>query len=194
MSDDDAPPPSYRHNPRPVGYPIAMRIVGDTLVVDSTRKVDEVRLGAVTRIRLTYEPRSFAQRAFRTRLTLTDGRVVGFTSVSWMSLMHVTSQEPDYSAFARSLIAAVARANPRVELVTGKSAAMWYAMISGAAITLVAVALFVWRALASGALGAAAFGTAVGLLGIWQLEPIIRLNRPGRFPPDRPPEALLPKG
>ncbi len=189
---DDAAPLTYRHNPRPVGYPIAFRIEGSRLIVDTTRKVEEVQLGAVTRIRLSYEPRSFAQRAFRTRLDLVGGRSVTFTSVSWKSLMDVGNQDAEYSAFVRGLVEAVARANPDVKLVTGKPALLWYAMISGAAITLLAVAFFAWRALASGAAGAALFGAAVGAVGIWQLEPMIRLNRPGRFTREAPPKALLP--
>jgi hypothetical protein len=101
---DDSPPPTYRHNPRPVGYPLAFKLLGDRLVVDTTRKVEEMQLGAVTRIRLSYEPRSFAQRSFRTRLTLKTGRTVTFTSVSWASLIDVRSQEAEYSAFVRELI------------------------------------------------------------------------------------------
>ncbi len=78
-------PLTYVQNPRPVGYPITYRLSGDRLVVDSTRKVDEVRLGAVTQVRLSYEPRSFAQRAYRTKLTLSNGRSVAFSSLSWLS-------------------------------------------------------------------------------------------------------------
>jgi hypothetical protein len=191
---DDSPPPTYRHNPRPVGYPLAFKLLPDRLVVDTTRKVEEMQLGAVTRIRLSYEPRSFAQRAFRTRLTLVNGRTVTFSSVSWNSLMDVGSQDAEYSAFARALIAAVSRANPDVELITGKPPVLWYLMISAAALTLLAVALFAWRAFATEAPGAALLGVAVAAVGIWQLEPIIRLNRPGRFTPAAPPEPLLPAG
>jgi hypothetical protein len=194
IDDDDGPPPSYRHNPRPVGYPIAFKILDDRLVVDTTRKVEEMQLGAVTRVRLTYEPRSFAQSAFRTRLTLVNGRTVNLTSVSWNSLMDVRTQDAEYSAFVRALVAAVARLNPGVEIVAGKPRFQWYAMIVAAAVALLAVALFSWRALASGAYGAALFGAAVGAVGIWQLEPIIRLNRPGRHSPERLPEPLLPRG
>ncbi|KAA2238174.1 hypothetical protein [Salinarimonas soli] len=190
---DESPPPSYSHNPRPVGYPLAFKLLRNRLVVDTTRKVEEMQLGAVTRIRLSYEPRSFAQRAFRTRVTLVNGRTVTFTSVSWTSIMNVRSQEAEYSAFVHALIEAVARANPKVELITGKHAVLWSLMISAAAFTLVAVALFAWRAFESGAPGAALLGAAVAAVGIWQLEPIIRLNRPGRFAPDALPEALLPK-
>jgi hypothetical protein len=32
----------------------------------------------------------------------------------------------------------------------------------------------------------------VTAVGIWQIEPIIRLNRPGRFTPAAPPDPLLP--
>ncbi len=185
---------AYRHNPRPVGYPIAFRLDERRLVVDTTRKVDAIELGAIKRIRLTYEPRSLASNAFRTQLSLANGGRASFTSVSWNSLTDVSSQDAEYSAFVRALVAAVARANPDVALVVGKPRPLWLATIAGSCVMLLAVAVFAWRAFAGGAGTAALVGLAVGVLGIWQLEPMIRLNRPGRFTPDRLPDALLPGG
>ncbi len=60
------------------------------------------------------------------------------------------------------------------------------------AFSLVAIALFVWRAVDSGAIPAALFAAAVGAAGIWQLEPMVRLNRPRRFTPETMPQDLLP--
>ena len=49
-----------------------------------------------------------------------------------------------------------------------------------------------WQALRSGANLAALFGAAVAAAGIWQLEPIVRLNRPRAFTSGNVPPALLP--
>ena len=70
----------YTHSPRPTGGPISFSLDGDRLTVDSGRKVQEVRLGAVDLVRMTYEPRSFAQKAFRTRVRLSDGKSFTFSS------------------------------------------------------------------------------------------------------------------
>jgi hypothetical protein len=58
--------------------------------------------------------------------------------------------------------------------------------------SIVAIMIFVWRALQSGATSAALLGGVIGVAGIWQLEPMIRLNRPAEFDPNDPPPALLP--
>ena len=49
-------PITYEHSPRPVGGPIQFSLEGETLTVDSGRKVSEVRLGAVDLVRMTFEP------------------------------------------------------------------------------------------------------------------------------------------
>ncbi len=66
----------YTHSPRPVGGPISFALKGDRLTVDSGRKVQEVRLGAVETVRMTYEPSRFGLRAFRTKVRLRDGKPV----------------------------------------------------------------------------------------------------------------------
>ena len=185
-------PLTYVQNPRPVGYPITYRLSGDRLVVDSTRKVDEVRLGAVTQVRLSYEPRSFAQRAYRTKLTLSNGRSVAFSSLSWTSLIEAKSQGPEYNVFVRALVAAVAAANPEARLVAGKPMPLWVAVGLLAGFSLLGIALFTWRAAVSGATAAAVLGALIGAAGVWQLEPMVRLNKPRRFTPERVPDDLLP--
>ena len=78
---------TYTHAPRPTAGPVTFTLAGDRLTVDSGRTVQEVRLGAVDLVRLTYEPRSFARTAFRTRLRLEDGRSFAFSSLSWRSMI-----------------------------------------------------------------------------------------------------------
>ena len=46
--------------------------------------------------------------------------------------------------------------------------------------------------LLSGAGAAASMGVLFALFGIWQLEPMVRLNRPRAFTPDDPPSELMP--
>lgn len=185
-------PLTYRQNPRPVGFEIALRLAGDVLHVDSGRKELAIPLASVVELRLTYEPRSMAQAAYQTKLRLKDGKTVKFSSISWRSMIDARRQDREYSAFARALVAAVARANPSARFVAGKKRLQWAAIAAAAAFSLVAVAAFVWQALRAGAPAAALLGIGVAALGIWQLEPMVRLNRPRPFSPGEAPAMLLP--
>ncbi|MFL5326855.1 MAG: hypothetical protein ACJ8A4_21770, partial [Microvirga sp.] len=60
------------------------------------------------------------------------------------------------------------------------------------AASLVGVAIFMWQALRAGANTAALLGGTIAVLGIWQLEPMVRLNRPRDFVPGELPRTLLP--
>lgn len=182
----------YVHSPRPVGGPITFSLKGDRLTVDSGRKVQEVHLGAVELVRMTYEPRSFARKAFQTRIRMSDGRTFAFSSLSWRSLIEAESLDRDYRAFTRTLFDAIRRANPEARFVGGRPKVLWLATAILAAGSLMAMALFIWRALQAGATGAAIMGALFLAVGIWQLEPMIRLNKPQEFSPDTPPRDLLP--
>ena len=185
-------PVVYQQNRRPVGFPITFRLVGDRLTVDSTRKVDEVRLSAVETVRMVYEPRGYAGRAFRTTLTLRDGKTVSFSSITWRSMVDAQAQGPEYRAFLAALLAAVAQASPNARFVAGRPAPLWFATAALAGFSLVASAYFVWRAYRAGAGTSALLGLAVAGLGIWQLEPLVRLNKPRPFRPEAPPADLMP--
>jgi hypothetical protein len=185
-------PLTYQQSPRPVGFPILFKLTGDCLVVDSQRKVDEIRLGAVESVRLTYESRSFARRAYQTTLTLKDGKRVRLSSIHWKSMIEAESQTAAYGRFVRELIAAIARANPDVRLKAGRPRPAWIAIVALTALSLVAIAFFTWRALAAEAWIAALFGALIGAAGVWQLEPMVRLNTPRSFTPDSIPGDLLP--
>jgi len=184
-------PLTYQQNPRPVGYPISFKLDGDRLVVDSGRKLQEVRLGAVQELRLTYEPRSFAQRAFRTTLRLSDGKSVSLNSMNWKSLIEAQNQAPEYRAFVLELIRSVAAANPQARFRAGRRRVAWLAIVAISAASLVTIALFIWRAFQTGANSAGLMGLLLGAAGVWQLEPMVRLNKPRTFDPEVPPADLL---
>jgi hypothetical protein len=185
-------PLTYRQNPRPVGFEISYRLAGDGLTVDTGRREIEVALAKVEQVRLTFEPRSMAQGAYQTKLKLTDGTTVKLTSLSWRSMMDVRRQDAEYSAFVQALLERIARANPAARFVAGKPRLQWAAITALTAASLLAVAIFVWQALWSGATTAALLGAGIAALGIWQLEPMVRLNRPRAFTPGEMPRSLLP--
>lgn len=184
--------PTYAQNARPVGFPVTYTIKGNRLIVDQTRKISEVQLSAVEQVRLTYEPRSFARRAYRTTIRVTNGKTVSYTSISWKSMIEARAQDEEYRGFTRDLMAAVAKANPRARFIAGKPFPIWVLLTVLAFTTLVVLALFTWRAFSNGATSAALFGLAIAALGLWQLEPMVRLNKPQDFTPENPPRELLP--
>ncbi|QFU16155.1 hypothetical protein [Microvirga thermotolerans] len=184
----------YEHSPRPVGGPISFTLKGERLTVDSGRKVHEVSLGAVETVRMTYEPGRFGQKVYRTRIRMQDGRTFAFSSLTWRSLVEARSQPEEYRRFARGLFSAIAGANPQARFVAGKSRPVWVATAALTLASLLAMAYLVWRALQMNATGIALLGGLFALVGIWQLEPLVRLNRPRPFSPDAPPEELMPQG
>lgn len=183
----------YSHAPRPTAAPITFVLDAQTLTVDSGRKVDVVQIGAVEQVRLTYEPRRFAQRAYQTKVRMRDGKTFKFSSLNWMSMIQVENQGPEYSAFVRALLRAVDRANPQARFVAGRPRPIWFLTAALTAGSLAAIAFFIWRALQADAYGAALLGAVLVSVGVWQLEPMVRLNRPAPVDPDDPPQALLPE-
>jgi hypothetical protein len=136
--------------------------------------------------------RSFAQSQLRTRLRLENGPTITLSSVSFRSVVFADRQDAEYGAFLRNLAPAIAKANPAARFAAGRPYPLWLAMSGSAALLMGAIVLFIVYALSAGETTAAALGAFVAGLGIWQLEPLIRLNRPMPFTPDDPPASLVP--
>ena len=185
---------TYTHNPRPVGGPVSFALQGDRLTVDTGRKVHEVRLGAVESVRLTYEPGRVGQRAFRTRVVMQDGKAFTFTSLNWRSFIEAQELKGEYRAFTQALCAAIAAANPAARFIAGKPGWLWLATAVVAAASLLGTAVLIWQALRLGSTGVALMGALLALVGVWQIEPMIRLNKPRSFRPEAVPGELMPKG
>jgi hypothetical protein len=183
---------TYTYAPRPTGGPVSFKLMGNRLTVDSGRKVQEVELGAVDQVRMTFEPGRLAQKAFRTRLHMQDGRSFAFSSLNWKSFIEAERLDAEYRSFAGAVIHAVAAANPNARFVAGRPRWLWTTTAAVSAVSLLAMALFVWRAVTAGYTSTALMGAVFIALGVWQLEPMIRLNKPRRFQPEAPPRDLLP--
>lgn len=183
---------TYSHSPRPTKGPVTFELDGDRLTVDTGRKVQEVDLGAVEHVRLTYQARSFAQNAFQTRLRMRDGKSITFSSMNWKSLTAAERLDREYRIFTRALFDSIAHANPNARFVAGQPRLVWILTLVVAVVALASITLFTWRALQAGATMAALMGVLFALIGIWQVEPMVRLNRPRRFAADEPPADLMP--
>lgn len=184
---------TYTHSPRPVGGPISFAIEGDRLIVDSGRKVHEVRLGAVETVRMTYEPGRIGQKSFHTKVTLKDGKNFTFSSLNWKSLIEAQEMTAEYRAFAQALCKAIVKANPEARLIAGKPWWLWFSTTAIAVLSLLLMAYLIWQALQMGSTGVALIGALLAVVGIWQIEPMVRLNKPRFFSSGALPEELLPK-
>ena len=185
------PPLAYSQNPRPIGFAVTFRLAGDRLVVDTMRRVDEINLAAVARIRLTYEAGKLSSGFYKTALRLTDGRAVSLTSISWSGLAQSNNQVGAYRDFVAALIEAVSRASPQARLEAGKPRFVWAAMAATTGALALAALYIAARAFMAGATGAALVPLALGAVMIWQMGPVVRRNRPRPFTADALPGDLL---
>ncbi len=190
--DDDDTLPSWRQRPKPVGFEIAYRLDGDELVIDSTRKVDRVKLGAIEQVRFTFDPGNISGRGYKVRLTLTDGKRITFGNLSWRSMVDVERDDPRYRAFLEKLCPAIAAANPKCVFVAGKPTALWLAFTTITAVSLLGMAAFALFAFSQSRYPA--MWISLGLLAatIWQMEPLVRLNAPKALATGEVPAWLVP--
>jgi hypothetical protein len=186
--------PVYRQRPRPIGFELAYKLDGATLVIDSTRRVDRVDLATVERVRFAFKPGNIAASGYITELRLTNGKTVTIGDTSWRSMIEVERAGPRYVAFIEALCAAVTRASPDVRFVAGRSALVWllFSLVGGLAIGV--MVYFTLRAWWQGATGAMGIGALLSAIALWQIAPMIWLNRPMALAPGRPPAHLMPAG
>lgn len=191
--DHDTTLPSWRQRPRPVGFEIAYRIKGDELEVDSTRKVDRIRLAAVEQVRFTYAPSNISSKGFRTQLRLRDGKSVSFGNLSWRSFTDMERDDAGYRAFVEALSGAIAKANPQARFVAGKPNWVWLTLAIVSGLSLVMLALFTLRAFQQGAAPAGWLGILLAAASVWQVWPMVRLNRPQELRTGEVPDELVPR-
>lgn len=194
QNDPDAPPPHWRQRPKPIGFEISYRIEGDALVIDSTRKIDRVALGAVEQVRFIYAPSNVTSKAYRTQLRLSDGKSITFGNLSWRSLTDIERDDARYHAFVTALSAAIATANPRARFVAGKPHFMWLALALVGGLSLLMLGYFSLRAFQQGATAAGFLGIGLAVASFWQVWPMVTLNRPLELATGEVPRHLVPGG
>ncbi|WP_066610051.1 hypothetical protein [Bosea sp. PAMC 26642] len=192
LEPDDTPPPSWRQRPRPIGFEIAYRLDGDALEIDTTRKVERVRLSAVEQVRFIYAPSNISTKGFKTQLRLSDGKVVTFGNLSWRSLTDLDHDDARYHAFVTALSACIARANPSVRFVRGKPYPLWLALALVGGLSTAMLAFFTVRAFLQGANTAGFLGLALAAASFWQVWPMVKLNRPRELAHGAVPDDLVP--
>jgi hypothetical protein len=184
--------PDFSLRARPVGYDVSYKIEGDTLLVGLVRKVDKVRLSDIAQMRFTYEPGNISAKGFKTKLTLKDGRTITFGNISWRSFVEIDRQEEAYRRFVTGLAGAVAKANPQCRFVSGKPLALWIPFAVLGISASFGMAFFAWSGWSRGNSGAAFLALLLFGFAIWQIEPMVRLNRPRELSTGEVPPRMLP--
>lgn len=185
---------SYTHRPRPLAADMTLQLGESTLVMDSGLGQAGVSLADIVQVRLVYAPTNLSRKVFRTILTLKDGRRIGYGSVAWRSIAELERRDEAYTRFTRALIARVAALNPDCRWLRGQTWLQWSLVAIAAAGAGLGVGSLVWTAMRDGQTGGALLGALIGAVAFWQVEPLIRLNRPDTFDPRDPPDVLLPSG
>ncbi|WID95957.1 hypothetical protein QO058_24955 [Bosea vestrisii] len=162
------------------------------LEIDSTRKVDQVRLSAVEQVRFIYAPSNVSSKGFRTRLRLSDGKTITFGNLSWRSLTDIDRDDARYHAFVTALSAAIVRANPKARFLAGKPYLLWLALALAGGGAMIMLTFFSLRAFEQGATAAAGLGVVLAAASFWQVWPMIRLNRPRDLASGEVPDDLVP--
>jgi hypothetical protein len=192
VTESDQPLPSWRQRPRPIGFEIAYRLNGQTLEIDTTRKVDHVRLSSIEQVRFFYAPSNVSTKGFKTQLRLTDGKVITFGNLSWRSLTDMERNDAGYHGFVTALSKAIAKASPKARFLAGKPYALWLALAVVGGLSLVMLAVFTARGFQQGATGAGVLGLALIAASAWQVWPMISLNRPRDLATGEVPDDLVP--
>lgn len=184
--------PDFSLRARPVGFDVSYKIEGDTLLVGLVRRTDKVKLADIEQVRFTFEPGNISAKGFKTRLRLKDGRSITFGNISWRSFVEIDRQEERYRNFVTRLVAAIVKANPACRFVAGKPLVIWLAFAALAVTATLGMAAFAWSGWTRGQTGAAFFALLMFGFAVWQIEPMVRLNRPRELAPGEIPPELLP--
>jgi hypothetical protein len=185
--------PRYRQKPRPIGFELAYTLEGQTLVIDSTRKVDRVNLAAVEQVRFAFKPGNISSTGYITQLRMNDGKTVTIGDISWRSMVEVERGAERYVRFITALCAAIASANPSARFVAGRSLPVWALFCAVVALTVVMMVYFILAALAEGAQGAVWIGAFLLAAVLWQMIPMMINNRPLALKTGEIPPHLMPK-
>lgn len=190
--DEDAPAPSWRQRPKPVGFEIAYKLHGDVLEIDRTRAVDRVRLSGVEQVRFVFAPGNISAKGYRTQLRLKDGKTVTFGNLSWRSLTDLDRDDARYHRFVSALAQAIARANPQARFIGGKPRAIWLGMALVGGLSLAMIVFFALRAFQQGQSNAGLLALLLLAASFWQVWPLISLNRPRKLATGEVPDDLVP--
>ncbi len=184
---------TYAYKSSLMGAPFEFRLASDALEWRKGRFTGRTPYGGIRRIRLGFRPMTMQNYRFLTEVWIVDGPKLQIASTSWKSVFEHERFDAGYRAFVTELCRRVGAAGGQTLFQTGSPAFLyWPGLLVFAGASLALAALIV-RALQERAWSGAAFIAAFLAFFLWQAEGFFRRNRPGVFPPNAVPEAVLPK-
>jgi hypothetical protein len=184
---------AYSYRSSLLAAPFEFRLTSDALHWRKGGASGHTLYRNIRRVRLSYRPLTMQNHRFVAEIW-SDGPKLTISSTSWKSMVEHERLDSRYRVFIAELCRRIGAAQGQTRLQTGSPPIMYWIGVVVFVGASLALASLIVRALQFAAWGAAAFVAAfLGLL-LWQAGTFFRRNRPGVFPPDAVPEAVLPRG
>ena len=184
---------AYSYKSSLLAAPFEFRLASDALYWRKGGVSSHTLYRNIRRVRLSYRPMTMQNHRFVAEIW-SDGPKLTVSSTSWKSMVEHERLDSRYRVFIAELCRRIGTARGQTRLQTGSPPIMYWIGVIVFAAASVALAGLIVRALQFAAWGGAAFIAAfLGLL-LWQAGTFFRRNRPGVFPSDAVPEAVLPRG
>ena len=112
-----------------------------------------------------------------------DGKSFTFSSLNWKSLVEAQEHDAGIPGLRPRPCATPSSVPiPQARLRRRQALGLWAPDLALAIASLLAMVYLIWQALQMGATGVALMGVLLAIVGVWQIEPMIRLNKPRAFP------------
>ena len=192
-SSGDAADIAYAYKPSVMGAPFEFRLTLHTLEWRRGASAGRTPYGRIRRIRLGFRPMTMQNYRFLTEIWTADGPKLQIASTSWKSLVAHERFDRDYRVFVTELCRRVdATGGPTLFQAGSPVVIYWLGLLVFVGASLALAGLIV-RALQVEAWSGAAFIAAFLAFFLWQAGAFFHRNRPGVFPPNAVPEAVLPR-
>ncbi|MCA0407539.1 MAG: hypothetical protein LCH39_15460 [Proteobacteria bacterium] len=183
---------TYEHRPKPFSHPLTLKLRAKALEAERGSRSQTYVLEDVEMIRLTYSPKNTQRMGFSCFLRMRDGRSISFSNLDWRSMVENARQDEPYASFVRALVAALAKANPKVVLRAGLTPWRYGLFSVGALVILPALAVAVFYLIREKNWPLVALASALTIwLGFYARE-YAKRNRPRAFDASTVPPEVLP--
>jgi len=190
---DDAAEFTYAYKSSLMGAPVVFRLAPDAFEWSRGMTTGRTPYDRIRRIRLSFRPMTMQNYRFLTEVWTADGPKLQIASTSWKSLVDHERFDAGYRAFVTELCRRTGAAGGQTLFQTGSPAIIYWPGVIVFLGASLALAGLVIRALQEAAWGGAAFIAGFLALFLWQAGAFFHRNRPGVFPPNAVPEAVLPR-
>jgi hypothetical protein len=186
-----APGHAYGYKASLIGAAHLYELTGDGLSWRTGRQSGLWRYGDIAEVRLSYRPMGMQSKRFRADLRHADGSriVIMSTSKQTVALMQ---PQAGYRGFILELHRQLAAAGSTAALRGGLRPGLFRLIVVALVLVAAAMAALLARALLTGEFAGAAFIIGFGLYAAWQLNAVIRRNRPRNYTFADIPVDLLP--